>query len=233
MKQSIKDYAWKLIALGRKIKKLFKKDKNKFLKGANGIIHIGANSGQERGVYDKYGLHVIWIEPIQEIFDNLQKNIESYPKQTAYKELITDCNDKEYDFHIANNEGGSSSIFDFKDHKDIWPEVVFERSIKLKSITLPSLIEKQGIDIGQYQVLLMDTQGSELLILKGAQTLLKNFKFIKTEVADFEAYEGCCQLNELEEFMKKNGFREFIRTEMAKHKRGGKYYDIVYKKSKD
>ena len=36
---------------------------------------------------------------------------------------------------------------------------------------------------------------------------LSNFKYIKTEVADFESYKGCAKFSELNSFMLKNGFR--------------------------
>lgn len=106
--------------------------------------------------------------------------------------LITDVDDKEYVFLISNNSGESSSILDLHLHRDIWPEVNYSTTIRLKSTTLPSLLKVHQLDERDYQALIMDTQGSELLILKGAIPVLKAFLFIKTEVPDFEAYTGCC-----------------------------------------
>jgi hypothetical protein len=45
------------------------------------------------------------------------------------------------------------------------------------------------------------------LILKGAIALLPGITFIKTEVPDFEAYEGCPDLSEFTAFMAQHGFR--------------------------
>ncbi|WP_143594022.1 FkbM family methyltransferase [Synechococcus sp. BO 8801] len=64
--------------------------------------------------------------------------------------------------------------------------------MRLKSTTLPSLLKVHQLDERDYQALIMDTQGSELLVLKGAIPVLKALPFIKTEVPDFEAYTGCC-----------------------------------------
>ena len=58
-----------------------------------------------------------------------------------------------------------------------------------------------------FPALVMDTQGSELLVLRGADPRLPSFAFIKTEVADFEAYSGCCQLAEVTAFLSARGFR--------------------------
>ena len=44
-----------------------KKNPNFYLKNISGIIHIGANEGQEREKYKKYSLSVIWVEPIPQI----------------------------------------------------------------------------------------------------------------------------------------------------------------------
>ena len=79
----------------------------------------------------------------------------------------------------------------------------------------------------------MDTQGSELLILKGSIPVLKYFKYIKTEVADFESYERCCTLSEVNEFLNSVGYEEFSRRKFAKRKKGGSYYDVIFKKNVD
>jgi len=216
-------------AIVRKAKSLLKKNPDGFLKKVKGLIHVGANTGQEIQLYAKYGLSVIWIEPIPEVFEILKSNLIGFPKQIALKELVTDLDNKEYHFHLANNNGASSSILELNLHQDIWPEVTFEKTIKLYSKTLSSLL-KDNTNIQEYDMLVMDTQGSELLVLKGAIPILQNFTFIKTEVPDFESYKGCCQLKDLQSFLSQHGFKELSRHKFATHPSGGSYYDIIYKK---
>ena len=199
-----------------------------YLAGQKGVIHIGANLGQEKELYRYHNLDVIWIEPIPEVFSELEKNIEDYPKQKAYQHLITDKNGKEYQFNIANNNGASSSILDFNQHKDIWPGVEFEKQIKLTSITLSKFIDQELVDLSKYDTLIMDTQGSELLVLKGAENLLTKFKFIRTEAADFEAYKNCCQLSDLDEYLTNYNFKQISKTAFARRDQGGQYYDVTY-----
>jgi FkbM family methyltransferase len=206
------------------------KSYDSFLRDVTGVIHVGANYGQEREQYSNFGLQVVWIEPIPEVFKELERNIRSFPNQVAYQELVTDVDGKEYLFHISNNNGASSSILELKQHKDIWPNVNYTNSIALNSITLTSLLKREEIDLSEYQALIMDTQGSELLVLQGSIDLLEYFKFIKTEVPDFESYEGCCQLIDIAEFMKTHGYVEFSRNKFASRDAGGNYFDIVYKK---
>lgn len=214
----------------RKAKSLLKKNPNAVFRKVKGVIHVGGNTGQEIECYDKHRLSVVWIEPIPEIFEILKSNLAGFPRQIAIKNLVTDVDDKEYQFHLANNNGASSSIFDLELHQDIWPEIVYQKTINLRSKSLPSVLKENNIDKEHYDMLVMDTQGSELLVLKGAIPILQDFTYIKTEVPDFESYKDCCQLKDLELFMHQNGFREYARHQFAKHPGGGSYYDITYKK---
>ena len=216
-------------ALKRRLGSMFRRNSDGFFKKVSGIIHVGANTGQEINLYAKYGLSVVWIEPIPDIFEKLQANLAAFPKQKAIKGLVTDRENAEYHFHLANNGGASSSILEFNLHKDIWPDVSFEKSIDLLSVTLSTLLKEHNVEFSDYDMLVIDTQGSELLVLEGAIPILHNFIYIKTEVPDFEAYKGCCQLKDLELFLKARGYKEISRHKFASHPGGGNYYDIVYK----
>lgn len=201
-----------------------------FLSDVSGVIHVGAHTGQERQLYAQYKLRVLWVEPLTEHFDALVANLTNFPNQRALQCLVTDQDDCEYPFHVASNAGQSSSILDLALHADVWPDVTYTRTTTLRSKTLLTLLNDAHINPSDYDALVMDTQGSELLVLKGAIPLLNNFKYIKTEVADFEAYKGCCQLAEIESFLARYGHRERARKQGGRHPDGGSYYDIVYRK---
>ena len=209
-----------------------KKNPNFFLKKISGIIHVGANEGQEREKYKNNSLEVLWIEPIPEVFDQLKINIKNYKKQKALRYLLLDKDDKKILFKIANNRGASSSIFDFGLHTKIWPGVNYTKTIKLKSSRLTTMINNEKIDLKKFQALLLDTQGSELLVLKGATEILKNFNFIITEAADFDSYIGGCKIEELSKFLKTYGFKQVLKTKFAHHPKAGNYYDVIYEKNK-
>lgn len=214
----------------RRLRSVFKPTPDKFLKKIKGVIHVGANTGQEIQLYAKYGLSVVWIEPIPNIFQALKNNLKDFPGQIALNGLVTDVDNGEYQFHLANNNGASSSILELNLHQDIWPDVTFEKSINLRSKTLTTLLKENNIDPSPYDMLTIDTQGSELLILKGAEPILGNFTFIQSEVPNFEAYKGCCQLKDLQSFLVDRGYKEVFRNKFATHPNGGSYYDIIFKK---
>lgn len=199
-----------------------------YLNTVSSVIHIGANIGQERELYETFALKVIWVEPLPEVFEELKSNIATYKSQSAIQALLTDVDNQEYKFNVASNGAASSSILAFKDHKDIWPDVDFVDSLILKSKTLVSLIDEQGIDPSELEALVIDTQGAELLVLKGAESILKNFRFITTEVADFESYSDCCTLDEVDKYLRNHGFRRHSCSRFARRKQGGAYFNITY-----
>lgn len=207
-----------------------------FLKGLNGVIHVGANLGQERDLYDKFSLNVLWIEPIPDIFTDLCKNIQTYPKQKAVNALITDVDGGEYTFNVANNHGESSSIMEFGRHKEIWPDVHYVEKIQLRSRTLDNVlsdVQPAGSDV--YDALIIDTQGAEMLVLKGAAKSLAGFKYVKAEAANFESYEGGASSDEIMELMTNAGFR-LVRTdlwEVSLDGGSGKCFDLLFKNNRD
>jgi FkbM family methyltransferase len=201
-----------------------------FLHDVTGLVHVGAHLGQERDLYSQYGLNVLWIEPLGELFRELEKNIAALPRQRAVQCLVTDRDDVEYPFHVASNDGASSSILELHLHRDIWREITYTRTTTMKSKTLATIFAELGQPRADYDALVMDTQGSELLVLKGAEPLLPQFKYIQTEVADFEAYKGCFQLADIESYLFRRGYRERARKQTAEHPQRGRYYDIVYER---
>lgn len=201
-----------------------------FLKDARGVIHVGANIGQEKDVYRSFNLPVIWIEPLNGIFEHLCKEIADYPMQAALQYLVTDVDGKEYSFGVSNNGAQSSSIFPFADHKQIWPDVDYIGCTYEKSVTLKTVIERDKINMSLFDALIMDVQGAELLVLQGAGEYLDRFRWIRAECADFEIYEGCCQLKDLDAFLFARGYE---RAELWKGRSKvgvGSTYEALYRR---
>lgn len=193
-----------------------------------GVVHVGANDGQERFCYSENKLKVVWVEAIPEVHDKLVRNLETFPDQQAIAGLITDRDGDTHTMHISNNYGLSSSIFDLHQHKDIWPDVHYVREISLQSMTLKTALDSAGVNIAEYEVLVMDTQGSELLVLKGAEEILSYFKYIKSEAADFEIYKGCATAEQIQDFLEPRGFRLIRKDEFARREDGGACYDLLF-----
>lgn len=207
---------------------------DRWLYHVDGVIHIGANSGQERNRYRKRGLEVLWVEAIPDVFAQLQTNIRGLSRQRGIQALLSDSDGETVDFHISNNEANSSSMLELNLHKQIWPEVHYSKTIQLKTSTFTSLVNQYSIDLSRYSGMVLDTQGSELRILQGAGPLLSHFDYIKTEAADFEAYKGCARLEEIQAYLAGHGFVEFSR-EIHNHpklsKLGYGYFNVTYRRA--
>ena len=199
---------------------------NWYLRKVNGVVHVGANAGQERDLYARYGLEVLWIEPIPSVFDELRKNISALPKQRALNNLVTDKDGAEYVLNVANNGGASSSILEFGRHAEIWPEITYQSKMTLKSVTLDTLLGCED----RYQALILDTQGSEHLVLKGAPRLLSTLRYVKTEAADFEAYIGCARVDDLVGILNSYDFKLIRKDKFAESPHGGQYFDLLFRK---
>lgn len=212
-------YAWRL-----------SRDLERPLRSCHRVIHVGANIGQERDQYERWGLHVIWVEPNPETYAKLVHNIRNRPRRKALNAVVTDTDGVDRSLQVSNNQGRSSSNFELKLHKEIWPTVGYSRTIRLETVTLATLLRDSGVDLCRFDSLVLDTRGSELLVLRGAESLPRNFRYIKTEAADFEAYERCCLLAEVDAFLEERGFAELDRVAKSALKSGARYYDVVYRR---
>jgi FkbM family methyltransferase len=181
-----------------------------FIKHSKGVIHVGANTGQARDIYAQAGLPVVWIEAISDVCRRLADNVARYPNQRALNYLIADKDDHPYMFKVASNDGQSSSIFDFGKHTEIWPDIAYTHTAYIKGYTLKTVLRQNAVKLDEYDTLILDTQGSELLVLKGAESILDKFNFIRAEACDFELYKGGCLLKDLDEYLIPRGFERVM-----------------------
>lgn len=170
-----------------------------------GVLHIGANVGEEAPVYDELGVkNVQWIEGNPEIFPKLIDNIRPYPNQFAMLALVGDKHDEPVNFHVSNNGSQSSSVLELGTHLQQHPEVHYTHDIALTMKRLDVLLG--GKLAFEMDFLNIDLQGAELMALRGLGDLLRNFKWAYLEVNKAEVYKGCAQVEEVDSFMAGFGF---------------------------
>lgn len=175
----------------------------------NGILHVGANSGQEAETYHSHGVKkVVWIEALPNVYEKLFNHIKKYPNQIAIKACVSDKDNEEVTFHESNNEGQSSSFLELGTHKTAHPEVHYVKDYKMVTTRLDTLLQNAEIvDYGHgLDMLCMDIQGAEMLALKGLGDMIKQFNKVYLEVNTAYVYEGCALLPEIEKYLKGYGF---------------------------
>ena len=173
-----------------------------------GVLHIGANVGEEAPVYNQLRIiNQIWIEANPEIFPKLCENLSKYNRQTvvALNYCIGDEN-RDAVLHISNNEGQSSSVLELGTHKDAHPEVKYIKDIPVKMQRVDSI---PGINalLQDCDFLNIDLQGFELNALRGMGNLLNRFKAAYLEVNQKELYKGCALVDSIDSIMITNNFR--------------------------
>ena len=219
-------------AVRRRIDRIRHRDPWHGLAKAKGVVHVGANTGQERFLYARLGLSVVWIEPLPSAFAALTANIRDLPRQRALQALVTDVDGRPTTLHVSSNAGLSSSILDLAQHRDVWPDVGYVGEITMPSTTLATLLDAADVDPDDYDALVLDTQGAELQVLSGAGEWLTRASLVLLEAADFEAYAGCCQVDDLTDFLGERGFREVARRTFATRAEGGSYYELLFARAR-
>jgi len=170
-----------------------------------GVLHVGANVGEEAPIYDELGIKkVLWIEGNEKIFKKLCDNVLRYEGHGTMCYLISDT-EEFVDFHISNNGSQSSSILELGTHKIAHPEVHYVEDVRMKTFRLDTILNNP--DVHDYDFLNIDLQGAELKALRGMGDILHQFKWAYLEVNKQELYKGCALVEDIDMYMLGFGFK--------------------------
>ena len=201
-----------------------------FLTNVRGVVHIGAHRGPERHRYAAHDLDVLWIEADPRMFTVLSRNLRGYPRQRAVQGLISDTDGEEVTFHVASNNGASSSMLPMKGHAEEYPGVTTSDRITLRTRTFTRLVEEEAVDLSLYEALVVDVQGAELKVLAGIGDLLSHFRILKLEAADYEAYAGAPLIDEVARYAVSEGYREVARIPFGGARTERRFYDLIFER---
>lgn len=186
-----------------------------------GCLHIGAHNCEELPIYKTLGVKtedIVWVDALSfKVEESISRGIPN-----VYHAVITDKDDEDIIFNVANNVQ-SSSILEFGQYSTEYPGVVFVDKIHQKSITVDTFFERNNLDASKYDFWNFDIQGAELLALKGATKSIKHAKVLYLEVNSKELYKNCALINEIDEFLTPLNFKRIL-TNMTIHKWGDALY---------
>jgi len=186
-----------------------------------GSFHVGAHDCEEIDFYNKLGLKledIVWIDAVDSKVNEATKR--GIPN--VYSAVITDKDDEEIIFNVSNNVA-SSSVLEFGTHSQEHPWVVYVDKINLKSITIDTFFERNGLDASKYNFWNLDIQGAELIALKGATQSIKYAKAIYLEVNEKELYKNCGLISEIDTFLLQYNFKRVF-TNITHHGWGDALY---------
>lgn len=186
-----------------------------------GVLHIGAHTCEEEPLYLKYITreNIIWLEANPKLVqDIIAKNTHI----RVYNYAVSDKSGQSITLNVTNN-GQSSSILNLSKHSLYYPDIVVTDKIKVPTIRLDDFMATQGLDFADFNMINLDIQGAELLALRGAGDEISKFDIVYSEVNTEELYQGCCKLNEIDQYLRQYGF---TRTDIYMTNEG--WGDAVY-----
>lgn len=186
----------------------------------NGVIHAGANDGEEIYNYLRFGIdYILGFEPLPAAWQLCRDNIKKWqaelgitPKFIACYPIALDNFNGHAELNITAGDGkGSSLLRPNLEHPEVkknWQDgqdmIVDKKEVRVDR--LDSLVKNNPIDWDQFDTLVLDTQGNEMEILEGMGDYLKQFKYLCIELSMTPAYEGEITGPTVAAWLKERGF---------------------------
>lgn len=167
-----------------------------------GIIHIGAHYGSEVNEYIKHGVQeLVLFEPLSKNFEILENNCRDANANISAYNVALGSKEGTSTMYLSDNDAQSSSILKPKTHIEEMPWIHFKGTEEVEVHTLDSY------NLEGYNFINIDVQGYELEVFRGGTKTLEKVDYIYSEVNKAELYEGCAQIDELDNFLGEYGFK--------------------------
>ncbi len=184
----------------------FKNVFEKYKPEITGIIHVGAHYGTEVDEYMQHGVpKVAFFEPLQKNFEVLEQTVQNYSDKVSIHKVALGSGNRSVTMNISSNDCQSSSILNPKVHLIAHPEVVFDGT----EIVNLAKLDDYNYD---YNFMVIDVQGYELEVLKGATKTLETVEYLYCEVNQDEVYEGNALIGDIDSFLENYSFKR-VETE--------------------
>ncbi|MBL8758238.1 MAG: FkbM family methyltransferase [Phycisphaerae bacterium] len=197
-----------------------------------GLIVVGAHEGQELPHYTRAGFaRQLWIEPQPAPFARLTAALPPSPDIRAFNLACGPDNGTATMFTLQNNQGLSNSLLPPNLHLREYPDMPPGEPFQVPVVRLDDLLTRERLDPAAFSFLVMDVQGYELHVLRGAPALLASgasspasgLQAILTEVSTAELYKGCALLPDMDAHLAAAGFTRVI-TRLNRHHYGDALY---------
>jgi FkbM family methyltransferase len=190
---------------------------------AKGVLHVGGHLGEEHPIYQKAGAEVVaFFEPMPDIFDALSTRLGGRSDVVLVRKALGSKIEKRR-IHVGKGSGESTS---FLKPTALYEGHIEETAVYLEVVTLDSVLPSLS-NHRIFNVLVIDTQGFDLEVLKGARNTLRQIDYIYTEVSEGH-YHGEPTVEELDSFLGPLGFRRAETSMYGSWKGKDRWGDIFY-----
>jgi FkbM family methyltransferase len=169
------------------------------------VLLVGASTGSEiANFYVFKNARVTLIEPLYSAFSELKTMVEFLGEghRTRLHNVAVGSFRGNVHLYPADNNGESSSTLRPKAHLEINPEIKFGEPFMVPQLTLSDLLSPSAVP----NFWILDTQGSELEVLRGGLEFLNEVDYLLIEVNRDENYEKCAKVEEIDQLLASYGF---------------------------
>lgn len=182
------------------------------------IVHVGAHNAEELENYANAGWGpVTWIEAqplkVQALANKLPES------HKLIEAAVWDLDGVELSLNVMTNTE-STSLLNLGTHAKEHPTVTFSHTIPVKTKTLSTLLQGNAAP----ELLALDIQGVELRAIKGLGEQIAKVKWVYCEVNREELYEGCCLIEDIDQYLESYGFKRSV-TRWTIHNWGDALYE--------
>lgn len=192
------------------------------LSNGQSLVHVGAHYAEERNLYQKKALNVMWVEACPLFSHKLKSNLATFDNQDFRLAALSRVSGLKTPFHISNNSGGvSSSFYQFGEDVDfLWPQLELRHTNALSVVTktFDQFVEEEQNWFSTHDpsALLIDVQGAEIDFLLGARGSLWRFDTIQIEASTANVYQNGNTEEEVIRILNNSGFKLEKADQMVK-----------------
>ncbi|CAE7943849.1 unnamed protein product [Symbiodinium sp. KB8] len=127
-----------------------------------GVLHVGANVGQEAATYDELGVpHVLWVEAQEECREELEQNLRAHNRRHDLVAITAVSNRREEATLYRTDNSISSSLKPLGNgHRSYFPFIEQASPKKVQTETLDGLLARLSLDPAGFDFLYLDVQGA-------------------------------------------------------------------------
>jgi FkbM family methyltransferase len=175
-----------------------------------GVVHVGANDGEEIEWYAENGLTpILCFEPHPSAYERLRakyRDPQRLALRTANTALGAETGMLTLHVPVDGDDEKTSARMPIPTDGHDWTRVPTGTQLVLPVTRFDEWCQLNHCDVTTYDTLVIDVQGMEAEVLDGIGELLINFEFLCIELSAKPVYEGETDATTISEMLERKGY---------------------------